>query len=459
MHKFDEIPKEVPQTGLIIKAPSPSDYIVGASPVTGQIEERLVNGIWTPYRPTNEVQFKKFAFDTMSCASFSANNVIEYQINWMLQNGKINPEMKAWLNSKGYLEDGVCNLSDRFLAIMSGTTKQGNFFQAVWDSVRNNGVIPERVFPFGGNTFEEYHDANLITPEMKALGQEWKTKFEAFYEWITFDNNPDFTIDQLEACKKALKFAPLHIAIPVPGTHAITLEAIQEPNLTVFDQYPPFVNINQLNYQIHYAMRGYVALKTQAVIPVRTLKLGMSGEDVKTLQANLTTLGYALGTIDGKFGNMTKAAVKAFQASWKLVADGVVGKLTQATLADALKRKSELGKWKLIPELELKCFNFIRDCLFAGYDIKITDGFRTYDQQKALYAKGRTKPGPKVTNAKPGTSLHEFGKAFDTAFNGSVPYPNDDTKWKAVADIGTSCGLISGFYFTTFKDRPHFEVK
>lgn len=459
MDKFEEIPKEVPQTGLIIKAPSPNDYIVGASPITGKIEERLVNGIWTPYRPINEVQFKKFSFDTMSCASFSANNVIEYQINWMLQNGKINPELKAWLNSKGYLENGVLNLSDRFTAIMSGTTKQGNFFQAVWDSIRKNGVIPEREFPFGGNTFEQYHDANLITPEMKALGLEWTTKFESFYEWITFDNNPDFTTDQIIACKAALKFAPLHIAIPVPGTHAITLEAIQEPNLTVFDHYPPFVNINQLNYQIHYAMRGYVALKAEAIIPVRTLKIGMAGEDVKILQTNLKTLGYELGTIDGKFGNITLAAVKAFQVAWKLVADGVVGKLTQATIANALKKKSELGKWKLLPELELKCLNFLRDCLFAGHNLFITQGFRTYAEQKALYDQGRTKPGPIVTNAKPGTSLHEFGKAFDIAFTGTIPYPNDDIKWKAVADIGKACGLSPGFYFTSFKDRPHFEIK
>ncbi len=349
-------PKKVPQTGLIIKAPSPEDYIAGASPVTGKLEERLANGIWTPYRPTAEVQYKQFSFDTMSCASFSANNCMEYQINWMLQNNKISPELKAWLNSNGYLENGICNLSDRFTAIMSGTTKQGNYFQAVWDSIRNNGVIPERVLPFGGNSWDEYHDATVITEEMKALGKEWIKRFDAVYEWVTFDNNPDFTPDQVSACKEHLKFAPLHIAIPVPGTHAITLECIQEPTLTVFDQYPPFVNINQINYQIHYAMRGYVSLKDVVVPTVRLLKLTspiMRGEDVRKLQTDLKTLGFLSGTADGAFGTKTKAAVIAYQKSVKITADGIVGPGTLAKIAESLKKKStSISGIKLITGFE-----------------------------------------------------------------------------------------------------------
>lgn len=336
---FNLFPKKVPQTGLIVKAPSPTDRLAGATAK----EERLVNGIWTPYRPTNEVQYKQFSFDTMACASFSANNCVEYQVNWMIQNGKLSPEMIAWLNSRGYLENGVLNLSDRFTAIMSGTTKQGNFFQAVWDSIRNNGVIPEREFPFSGNSWDEYHDATKITPAMKALGQEWLTRFEAEYEWVTFDNNPDFTPDQVSACKDMLRYAPLNIAVPVPGTHAITLETIQEPTLTVFDQYPPFVNINQVNYKIHYAMLGYVSVKNVVPPTVRLLKLVspiMRGEDVRKVQTDLVTLGFLKGKADGAFGKQTKAAVVAFQKSIKIAADGIVGSVTLARIAESLKKKS-----------------------------------------------------------------------------------------------------------------------
>lgn len=346
-HLFEEwfpkmFPKKVPQTGLIVKPPTPEDYIAGASPVTGLLEERLPNGIWTPYRPTAEAQYKQFAFDTMACASFSANNCVEYQINWMIQNGKVSPSLLAWLNGNGYLENGVCNLSDRFTAIMSGTTKQGNFFQAVWDSIRNKGVIPERIFPFGGDTWDQYHDATNITEDMKALGLEWVKRFDTVYEWVTFDNNPAFTSDQVSACKDQLRYAPLNIAVPVPGTHAITLETIQDPTLTVFDQYPPFANINQINYQIHYAMKGYVSLKGHlepVITPVRTLKIGLRGEDVKTLQRGLKELGWLKGTVDGDFGKITQKAVIAFQKSENIQADGIAGKVTQRNLTEALKKK------------------------------------------------------------------------------------------------------------------------
>lgn len=65
----------------------------------------------------------------------------------------------------------------------------------------------------------------------------------------------------------------------------------------------------------------------------RTLKFGLSGEDVRELQRKLAALGYALGTIDGIFGSKTKAAVIAYQASRGLDPDGIVGAKTWAALA------------------------------------------------------------------------------------------------------------------------------
>jgi peptidoglycan L-alanyl-D-glutamate endopeptidase CwlK len=39
-------------------------------------------------------------------------------------------------------------------------------------------------------------------------------------------------------------------------------------------------------------------------------------------------------------------------------------------------------------------------------DITVIEGHRTNERQAALYAQGRTAPGPRVTNAKPGQSKH-----------------------------------------------------
>ena len=61
-------------------------------------------------------------------------------------------------------------------------------------------------------------------------------------------------------------------------------------------------------------------------VPGRELRIGMTGDDVKALQAALKI------TADGKFGPQTEAAVKGFQLSNGLRVDGIVGPNTKAAL-------------------------------------------------------------------------------------------------------------------------------
>jgi len=72
--------------------------------------------------------------------------------------------------------------------------------------------------------------------------------------------------------------------------------------------------------------------------PTATLKPGDTGAQVKRLQHALTTLGYSTGKIDGQYGPATEAAVKRFQRSNRLTADGIVGPKTLAAIASALSR-------------------------------------------------------------------------------------------------------------------------
>jgi N-acetylmuramoyl-L-alanine amidase CwlA len=62
------------------------------------------------------------------------------------------------------------------------------------------------------------------------------------------------------------------------------------------------------------------------------VRLGSQGDAVKTLQRALTKLRYYDGLIDGVFGSDTMKAVKAFQTSKGLVADGIVGPVTWKAL-------------------------------------------------------------------------------------------------------------------------------
>ena len=61
-----------------------------------------------------------------------------------------------------------------------------------------------------------------------------------------------------------------------------------------------------------------------------TISYGQSGSKVKALQKALNALGYNCGTVDGKFGNKTLAAVKKFQKAMGLTQDGKVGPKTKA---------------------------------------------------------------------------------------------------------------------------------
>jgi hypothetical protein len=62
------------------------------------------------------------------------------------------------------------------------------------------------------------------------------------------------------------------------------------------------------------------------------VKNGSKGNEIIELQKLLTSLGYDLGTADGKFGPKTKGAVIKFQKANKLVGDGIVGVLTRTVL-------------------------------------------------------------------------------------------------------------------------------
>ncbi len=62
-----------------------------------------------------------------------------------------------------------------------------------------------------------------------------------------------------------------------------------------------------------------------------TLVEGDTGPAVKTLQTRLNVWGAHL-TVDGNFGALTLAAVKAFQTAHKLTVDGIVGAQTWAAL-------------------------------------------------------------------------------------------------------------------------------
>lgn len=112
----------------------------------------------------------------------------------------------------------------------------------------------------------------------------------------------------------------------------------------------------------------------------------------------------------------------------------------------------------LLPEVAAKCEAFIAACAEEGIDCIITSTYRDHASQDALYAQGRTTPGPKVTNARGGSSFHNWRVAFDFVpiVNGKAIW-NDESLWMMCGAIGVDCGLEWGGNWDGFVDKPHMQ--
>ena len=97
-----------------------------------------------------------------------------------------------------------------------------------------------------------------------------------------------------------------------------------------------------------------------------------------------------------------------------------------------------------------------------GINLLITSTLRDNECQAKLYAKGRTTPGPKVTNAKPGQSFHNYGVAFDVVpvIDGKAIWSTSGKAleiWQSIGKLGKEIGLEWAGDWKTFKEFPHFQ--
>lgn len=72
-----------------------------------------------------------------------------------------------------------------------------------------------------------------------------------------------------------------------------------------------------------------------------TLRHGMQGDAVEKLQEDLDELDYYTGSVTGKYGNLTKEAVRLFQRDYDLTSDGIAGPKTLAKIRSVLSGVEE----------------------------------------------------------------------------------------------------------------------
>lgn len=119
----------------------------------------------------------------------------------------------------------------------------------------------------------------------------------------------------------------------------------------------------------------------------------------------------------------------------------------------------------LHPAMQHKVWQMLEELEMIGEDVLITDGFRTLEEQRLIYAQGRTRPGPIVSNSPAGWSYHNYGLAVDIVPVGPLGVEMSKKnllEWAALGRydvlgrIGQGAGLEWGFQLWGV-DRPHFQ--
>lgn len=133
-----------------------------------------------------------------------------------------------------------------------------------------------------------------------------------------------------------------------------------------------------------------------------------------------------------------------------------------------VSQRNEKSIAKLHPQVQDKIRKFIND-VYTKHQVQlvIVQDYRTYTQQDALYAKGRTASGSVVTNARGGQSNHNFALAVDVfplwedgKLHMDVKSDQKNIKiLKKIAPIGKGIGLEWGGDWKSIIDNPHFQLK
>jgi len=131
----------------------------------------------------------------------------------------------------------------------------------------------------------------------------------------------------------------------------------------------------------------------------------------------------------------------------------------------------------LHPDLQPLARQFLERCRERQVDVLIVCTYRSGEEQNALYAQGRTAPGPIVTNAKAGQSKHNTftwcpaAEAFDAVplLHGKPIWedPRDldhdwtnDFGWKVMGEVAEEVGLDwYGRLGAKFREAPHFQLR
>jgi peptidoglycan LD-endopeptidase CwlK len=153
---------------------------------------------------------------------------------------------------------------------------------------------------------------------------------------------------------------------------------------------------------------------------------------------------------------MSEATAKCWRCSQ---ASAVIFSLQRSEIMPTFDARSETNIKTLVPKAQEKAREFLQKVRDAGINARIIGGTRTFAEQDALFALGRTKPGKIVTNARGGFSNHNFGVAWDIGIFEGTKFLGESKLYDKAGEIGKSIGLQWGGDFNSIIDKPHFQCK
>jgi peptidoglycan LD-endopeptidase CwlK len=169
-------------------------------------------------------------------------------------------------------------------------------------------------------------------------------------------------------------------------------------------------------------------------------------------QRFLKSSGLYQGELDGDFGPKSHAAADQFEAqSLQIAKEMGIFDIRTETNIQSLQTKAQRRARQFLTAVTEQLAG-------DGLVFKIISGTRTYDEQNALFAQGRTKPGGVVTRARGGQSNHNFGVAWDIGIFKNSEYIPESKLYQKAGAIGKEQGLEWGGDWQSIQDEPHFQA-
>lgn len=240
-------------TGFIVPNIEEKHYVMGAGNVPFQVLRK--DGDWTKDLASPEYQSRD-GLETCNCTGFGlAKKIREY--------------MKESFGID-------FNPSERWIGIVAHTRPPGNDPQAVYEAVREYGLISEEMLPFSDDikTVDDYYSFKGSDEDACwRLANEWKNKYNFLHEWV-FDPTVQLTPEErIRNMNVALKYSPLGVAVYAwitdergvyvklgPENHWTNIYKIDD-FLNIFDSYDPY--FKKADQVIIYCKRIHIELRDE----------------------------------------------------------------------------------------------------------------------------------------------------------------------------------------------------